>query len=178
MKSRILALLGYLLLMVNAACGQKNTANRLGHCVSPKFDKEVARWLDFKVPTVDVDSLYGRENKFLILDAREPGEFKVSHLPGAISCGYDKFSMNSLDSVAKDQPIMVYCSIGYRSERIAEKLKKQGFTQVYNLYGSIFEWGNRGYPLVDALGQPTQKLHTYNQLWARWVDSKRCERVH
>jgi len=33
----------------------------------------------------------------------------------------------------------VYCSLGIRSEVIAKKLKKAGYTNVFNLYGGIFE---------------------------------------
>jgi rhodanese-related sulfurtransferase len=42
--------------------------------------------------------------------------------------------------------------VGYRSEKVTEKLQKAGFTQVSNLYGGIFEWVNQGYPIVNQSG--------------------------
>ena len=56
-------------------------------------------------------------------------------------------------------------------------MKKAGFSNVYNLYGSIFEWANQGHRLVDKGGQPTFKLHTYNKKWSKWVDNAKIEKV-
>lgn len=167
-----------LLAFFQPACGQNNAANRLGHCENPKFDREVAAWLGFTVPAIDVDSLRRLlPEAVLLLDAREPGEYAVSHIEGAVNCGFDKVDQTLLDTLDKSRPVVVYCSIGYRSEKIAEQLKKVGFTKVFNLYGSIFEWVNRGYPVVDASGAPTTRLHTYNRAWGRWVDNTACEKV-
>lgn len=161
------------------ACGQSNeVANRLGHCQNPKFDREVAAWLNFQVPAMDVDSLRKMQTgQIFLLDAREPGEYAVSHIKGAVNSGYDHFDKSLLNGLDKSRPIVVYCSIGYRSEKIAQKLKKAGFTNVSNLYGSIFEWINRGYPVVDASGKSTPRIHTYNKKWGRWVDCINCEKV-
>jgi len=161
-----------------SACGQSATANRLGHCENPKFDREVAAWLSFKVPAIDVDSLNRMKNEAIILDAREPGEFAVSHIEGAINCGYDRFDLSLFDGLDKTRPVVVYCSIGYRSEKIALKLKKAGFTQVFNLYGSIFEWVNRGLPVVDGSGETTPRIHTYNRSWGRWVNHPSAVKVN
>jgi rhodanese-related sulfurtransferase len=160
------------------ACAQPAASNRLGHCNDPKFDGEVASWLRFNVPAIDVDSLKKIQPQVFILDAREPKEFAVSHLEGAVNCGYDHFDKTVLDSIAKDRPIVVYCSIGYRSEKIARKLQKMGYNQVSNLYGSIFEWVNRGYAVVDEKNRPTPKIHTYNKSWSRWVDDKKSEKIY
>jgi hypothetical protein len=95
-----------------------------------------------------------------------------------VNCGFDHVDFQMLDTLPKDQPILVYCSIGFRSEKIARKLRKKGFKNVSNLYGSIFEWVNRGYPVVDSVGQPTPKIHTYNKSWGQWVDNPDFERVY
>jgi rhodanese-related sulfurtransferase len=158
----------YLTAFVQSACGQ-NSPNRLGHCQNPRFDREVAAWLSFKVPAIDVDSLHKALGTVTVLDAREPKEYAVSHIPGAVNCGYDRFDLSQLEGLDKTRPIVVYCSIGYRSEKIAQKLTKAGFTNVSNLYGSIFEWANRGYPMLGPDEQPTARLHTYNRSWGRWV---------
>ena len=47
-----------------------------------------------------------------------------------------------VEDIARESTIVVYCSVGYRSEKIAEELDKLGFTNVSNLYGGIFEWIN------------------------------------
>ena len=132
--------------------------------------------LSFSVKTIAPNDVK-REPNMVILDARERSEYDVSHLPNAIFIGYNNFGKKMLDSLAKDKPIVVYCSIGYRSEKIGEKLQKLGFTKVYNLYGSIFEWVNQGNVVVDKNGQPTKKVHTYNKNWSRWVEEGKAEKV-
>ncbi len=68
-----------------------------------------------------------------------------------------------LKNLDKDKPVVVYCSVGYRSEKIAEKLEKEGFTQVYNLYGGIFEWVNQDNPVYNEKGK-TNNIHPYSWL--------------
>ena len=132
--------------------------------------------LSFSVKTIAPNDVKRAPN-MVILDARERAEYDVSHLPNAVFIGYNNFEKKIVDSLAKDKPIVVYCSIGYRSEKIGEKLQKLGFTKVYNLYGSIFEWVNQGNVVVDKNGQPTKKVHTYNKAWSRWVEDGKAEKV-
>ena len=63
----------------------------------------------------------------------------------------------------------MYCSVGYRSEKISEKLIAAGFTDVSNLYGGIFEWVNIGRPVYKASNQKTNRVHTYNKEWSKWL---------
>ena len=69
---------------------------------------------------------------FILLDARELKEYKVSHIKNAIHVGYDKFNLKETTSKLSDKnaTIVVYCSVGIRSEDIAEKLQKAGYTNV------------------------------------------------
>lgn len=145
----------------------------------PAFNEKLLSLLSFSAPLMGVDDLNKKmeEENWLLLDAREWEEYEVSHIPGARFSGYNKFSIDEWSDLSKDQPIVVYCSVGYRSEKITQKFEKQGFTRVYNLYGSIFEWVNRGYPLEDIDGQPTQSIHTYNKNWSRWVNNKKAQKV-
>ncbi|WP_116126428.1 rhodanese-like domain-containing protein [Lewinella sp. IMCC34183] len=113
----------------------------------------------------------------LLLDAREPEEYNVSHLPGARNIGYDDANYGMLEGVQKDRPVVVYCTIGYRSERMAEELRSRGFERVYNLYGSIYAWSLAGKPLVDRNG-PTDRIHTYNRSWGSYYPDGRAEKVH
>lgn len=104
----------------------------------------------------------------IFLDAREPEEYLTSHLPGAIFLGYNRPDYGILESLDRDTPLVVYCTVGYRSERIATALRERGFDQVYNLYGSLYAWKLSGLPLVNADG-PTDRLHTYNRKWGTFI---------
>ena len=109
-----------------------------------------------------------------ILDAREEKEYEVSHIPKAQHIGYNNFDSKSLNFIQKTDTIYIYCSIGYRSEKIGERLQKMGFNNVFNLYGGIFSWVNFGYKVVDMKNNETKDVHGYNKEWSRWLNEKRC----
>lgn len=137
--------------------------------ISKDFDQRLHKLLSFSVPTMDVVDAYAGANGILFLDSRETEEYNTSHIPGARHVGYDDFEIDSMKDVDKNQKIVVYCSVGYRSEKIGEKLKKAGFKNVYNLYGSLFEWANCGYQLHNQHNVATDSIHTYNRKWSKWV---------
>ena len=145
--------------------------------VNPAFDKKISRTISFTVPTMSVQALKESTAKVYILDAREKEEYDISHIPNAQYIGYNQLENAVLTNIPKDGKIVLYCSIGYRSEKIGEKLRKKGFTNVHNLYGSIFEWVNQDYEVVDKNGQITQKVHTYNKNWSQWVEEGKAEKV-
>jgi rhodanese-related sulfurtransferase len=127
--------------------------------------------LSHSIPEISVkeaDSLY-KKGRIVFVDSREKNENVVSHIKGAHWVGYTHFDIAPLLALPKNQKIVVYCSVGYRSEKIGEKLIKNGFTDVSNLYGGIFEWVNEGKPIVDALNAPTQKVHAYGPAWGIWL---------
>lgn len=138
---------------------------------SKSFDRLLNSMLSKEVPTVSVVELSKENlNKLTLLDAREKKEYNVSHLKNARWIGYDDFNMQRVSGVAKDAPIVIYCSIGVRSEKLGIKLQKAGFTNVRNLYGSIFEWVNQGNPVYDNSGKRTNKVHAYSRVWGVWLN--------
>ena len=137
-----------------------------------KLDKLLKKWNKKDVPYMSVETLALPKTDAILLDAREPKEFEVSHLENAICVGYDKFKLKeTLEKLPEDKnaQIVVYCSLGIRSEVVADKLIKAGYTNVYNLYGGIFEWKNADFQVVDTLGNSTEKVHTFNKDWSKWL---------
>lgn len=55
---------------------------------------------------------------------------------------YNKDPLKLLADIKPDSHIVVYCSVSYRSSILARRLQDMGFTNVYNLEGSIFKWAN------------------------------------
>ncbi|MDB4443073.1 rhodanese-like domain-containing protein [bacterium] len=165
----------WLLLLTTISCaqvpGDKPKVN------NKDFDKKISKTISFTIPILGVDELKKIQDDVVLLDARRQNEFKVSHIKGAKRIGYKKIEGTELEGIDKDEQIVVYCSIGYRSEKVGEKLKKMGFKNVYNLYGSIFEWVNQGNEVVDKDERVTKKVHTYNKRWSKWIDEGRAEKV-
>lgn len=135
---------------------------------NPEFDKVLKDLLSFSVPTVSCEELKSNTSKTIILDCREKAEYDISHLKGAIHVGYDNFKASSIANLDKNSAIVVYCSVGFRSEKIGERMQRMGFKNVKNLYGSIFEWVNHGYPVVNSSGSTT-KVHAVDESWTKWI---------
>jgi len=119
-----------------------------------------------------VEILENKKVNYVFLDAREQKEYEISHLKDAIWVGYDDFAVERLQDVSKDAKIVVYCSVGYRSEKVSEKLQKMGYEDVANLVGGIFEWSNSGqkvYRNEEGTAVETSQIHTYNKEWSKWL---------
>ncbi len=144
------------------------TSTLFSQIKDPEFKETLDNIYQHTVPLVSVDSLKHLKN-VVLLDAREKQEYNVSHLKNAKNVGYIWFDMRKVYDIPKDANIVVYCSIGYRSEKVGEKLLKNGFQNVHNLYGSIFEWVNQGNPVYKSSGVQTTEIHTFNKSWAKWL---------
>lgn len=130
----------------------------------------LAKYNNESIPYIHSKEL-SKETDITILDAREKSEYDVSHLKDAIYVGYKKFDLENVANQLqnKNKKIVVYCSLGVRSEDIAEKLKKAGYTNVYNLYGGIFEWKNNNFSVFDYNNSKTEKVHAYSKAWSKWL---------
>lgn len=137
-------------------------------CAQKTFEEKMESLYRNTVPLIKADELKVKK-EVVILDTRQPEEYEVSHLPGAKLVDYDNFKIKDVSGIDKDAEVIVYCSVGYRSERIGEKLQKAGFTNVKNLYGGIFDWKNQGLEVVNKQDQPTDSVHTYNKNWSQWL---------
>lgn len=102
--------------------------------------------------------------KPMLLDVRTASEYGVSHLANAQQIDPDTTDFSSLRAVPSEAAIVTYCSVGYRSAVLADRLQQAGFTNVANLEGSIFEWANQGKPVYQQ-GQLVQKVHPYSSAW-------------
>ena len=159
---RILAFAGALLIVTPV---QAQTLNQ-------DYKQMLARMYRKTVPLITVAEAAKwskLKNDLVFLDTREQNEFAVSHIKGAKWVGYKDFKLSRLQNISHHTPIILYCSVGYRSEKVGEQLLKAGYTNVHNLYGSLFEWVNQGYPVYNNLNQPTTEVHTYSKRWGKWL---------
>lgn len=150
------------------------TAASFAQTANPAMDGMLKSLLSHTVPTLNcnaVDSMTGA----VLLDARERTEFDISHVRGARWVGYKDFRLTRVSDIDRSRPVIVYCSVGYRSEKIAEELRRAGFHYVFNLFGGIFDWINRGLPVVDSVGF-TSKIHAYDRTWGVWLN--RGEKIY
>lgn len=146
---------------LNQACGQES------------FDKKISMLYKNTVPVISVEKMKEKlngEDQPVILDTRSPEEYSVSHIQGARFVDYDNFTPEKVEDIPLDSEVIVYCSVGVRSERIGEKLQKMGFKNVKNLYGGVFNWKNNDQEVVNENGAPTDSVHAYNRIWGVWLN--------
>lgn len=122
------------------------------------------------VPYVYVEQVETFTN-YHLLDSRETREFEVSHLRDAVYVGYDSFNLETVLNLIpnKQDTVIVYCSLGIRSEDVGEKLQDAGYSHVYNMYGGIFEWKNKDKVVYNSLGIPTEEVHAFTKDWGQWL---------
>lgn len=135
------------------------------------IDKLLQQHNKNSVPYITVQELATSKTETVILDSRELKEYKTSHLKNAIHIGYDHFKIENVQKKIpnKNTKIVVYCSVGIRSETIGDSLKKAGYKNVQNLYGGIFEWKSNDFAVYNANEKETDSIHTYNKTWSKWL---------
>jgi adenylyltransferase/sulfurtransferase len=134
-------------------CGENPTVNELidyqHFCgIIPESQEDKA--MKNGVPQLSVKELKRRidmgEDVF-ILDVREPYEYQIAQIGGKLIPQNDV--PQRLSEIPRDREIAVLCRSGARSQRIAEFLKQQGYTQVANLAGGILAWSDEIDPKVQ-----------------------------
>jgi len=137
---------------------------------SKSFQFVLNTMLSAKTPFINIKEAAANKNNYAFLDAREAKEYNVSHIPNARFVGSEQFELSAISDLPKNKPLIVYCSLGKRSEKITKKLLKEGFSNVHNLYGGIFEWVNEGNGVVDNENKPTNKVHAYGRFWGQFLE--------
>jgi len=120
-----------------------------------------------QMPTEQLAELLSSSEKTespLLIDVRSQEEFAVSHLPGAIRAETVSAVKAAVAEHGKNAPVVLYCSVGYRSSRLADACMKAGIHGVHNLDGSIFKWANEERTLDGQYGK-LGKVHPYDEEW-------------
>jgi rhodanese-related sulfurtransferase len=133
------------------------------------IEAELKARYDFShVDTASVARMRGVDGGLVIFDVRQPAEYAVSHLDGAIQLDPDISVvdfMRDYGPLVAGRQALFYCSVGRRASRLIARVEKPvaaAGTTVHNLSGGIFRWQANGGPLVTADGSPTDLVHPYN----------------
>ncbi|MGB9774769.1 MAG: rhodanese-like domain-containing protein [Bacteroidota bacterium] len=106
----------------------------------------------YKDITVDEAYKMMKAHKDLVvLDVRNQSEYKLGHLYDAVLIPVYELEdrISELQEHIND-PIIVYCKAGSRSQIACEILVSHGFTKVYNMFGGITAWIEAGYPIYTT----------------------------
>ncbi len=104
------------------------------------------KWLQYLTPVKSIDfnetkSMIdqARGDDVILLDVRQPKEYKNAHIPGATLIPLPELA-DRVDEVGKDKPVLVYCATGGRSRVAAQMMSGKGFKKIYNVAGGIKAW--------------------------------------
>ena len=89
---------------------------------------------------IDYDTLKNmrdRDKNILLIDVRSKQEFNEEHLEGSKNISLYDFERGNFKINNKDTVIILYCSVGKRSKRVQQILKKLGYKNVYVLQGGL-----------------------------------------
>lgn len=132
------------------------------------YNAKLENTLSREVDDILVWDIVSSDN-LVFLDTREKDEYQVSHIKNALWVGYSDFNVSRLKEISKKTKIIVYCTIGYRSELITKKLIEVGFKDVKSMIGGIIEWKNNGNKVYDSTDRETQMVHTYDRSWSIYL---------
>jgi thioredoxin 1 len=92
----------------------------------------------------DFLSTYQKEERAILIDVREPFEYRKSRLKGAVNIPSSGNMDFAADTINKERSIFLYCTSGFRSKRVAKVFCAKGFSNVYSLEGGIVAWRKAG----------------------------------
>lgn len=131
-----------------------------------KRAKVEALYHDYKKEFADVEDIEPeeamrlfQEGKALFVDVREEREQKVSMLPSAVT---EKELLKDPGRF-REHTLIGYCTISYRSGKLAESLRARGIT-LLNLKGGLLAWVHAGGKVYDRNGETT-RIHVYGRKW-------------
>lgn len=111
-------------------------------------------WKDARLPTVrldvlSVDEVHGRLGEFEVVDAREPFEYKYSHVPGARLLPWTD-AWQKAASFGASRPMAVICGDEVRSALVASILARTR-PDVRLVVGGMVDWNERGFAVEKGL---------------------------
>jgi rhodanese-related sulfurtransferase len=111
----------------------------------PMFSRSVA---GSTLVTVTEAVMLMSRKQVLVLDVREPDEFKLGHLQGARNVPLSQLAgrIKELEKF-KDKPVLLVCERGNRTRAAVKVLKAQQFTALHQLKGGMQAWSEAKMPV-------------------------------
>lgn len=78
-------------------------------------------------------------DRVVLIDVREPHEWNAGHIEGARHLPLGRLAQE-IDSLPRDQDVVLYCGMGGRSARALQMLQSAGFTRAAHLKGGYAAW--------------------------------------
>ena len=99
---------------------------------------------DSTISVTDLKAKIDNKEKFFLIDVREPSEFEIVKIPGAVLIPKQGFLDGSaLAALPQDKPIILHCKSGVRSAECLAILKSAGFADASHVSGGVIAWAKQ-----------------------------------
>ncbi|GAB7181110.1 adenylyltransferase/sulfurtransferase MoeZ [Kitasatospora sp. Ki12] len=114
-----------------AFCGVVSEEAQAAAAGSTVTSAQLKQWQD------DKEDIY-------LIDVREPGEYEIVNIPGAVLIPKNEFLMgDALEKLPQDRKIVLHCKSGVRSAEVLAVVKAAGFANAVHLGGGVLGWVNQ-----------------------------------
>jgi adenylyltransferase/sulfurtransferase len=91
------------------------------------------------------------QEKFLLVDVREPHEFEIVRIPGSVLIPKDRIlSGAALAELPQDRQIVLHCKSGARSAEALAALHQAGFADAVHVGGGVLAWAREVDPSLPT----------------------------
>ncbi len=95
----------------------------------------------------ELQDLLQSDARPVVVDVREPWEYKQGHVPGAVLMPLGNLA-SRVGELDTEKPVAVICASGSRSQSAAALLGQKGFKTIYNVVGGTGAWKYSNLPLA------------------------------
>jgi adenylyltransferase/sulfurtransferase len=94
------------------------------------------------ITATELKEMQDRGENFLLVDVREPAEWEIVRIPGAVLIPKGDLPAK-LAELPQDRPIVTYCKTGIRSAEALALLKQAGFADAKHVQGGVTAWATQ-----------------------------------
>lgn len=117
----------------------------------PKSGKDLVDEAKARIREIDVTAAQAAHDAgdTVFLDVREPNEWNLGHVPGAVHVPRGQLEGKVEGVVDRGKRVVVYCAGGSRSALAADTLQQMGYDRVESLKGGFRGWAEGGGEIED-----------------------------
>lgn len=90
------------------------------------------------------DAVANPEPGTIYFDCREPNEYALGHIPGAVFIPRGNLETKVEAVIPRDTKVVIYCATGNRSALAADTMQQMGYKDVASMSGGFRDWVNAG----------------------------------
>jgi Dinucleotide-utilizing enzymes involved in molybdopterin and thiamine biosynthesis family 2 len=96
---------------------------------------------DSTISARDLKEMQDRGDDIMLIDVREPNEYEIVSIPGAVLIPKGQFVDGSaLERLPQDKKIVLHCKSGGRSAEVLAIVKQAGFADAVHVGGGVLSW--------------------------------------